>query len=72
MDHIIDFIVYALRCVMLLFLAMFGQGEVSENWLQDTIVGVVTLIILILIVVLVDRKVFKFIMNGRKKNINKE
>lgn len=72
MDHIIDFIVYALRCVMLLFLSMFGQGEVSENWLQDTIVGVVTLIILILIVVLVDRKVFKFIMNGRKKNINKE
>ncbi|MFU8785982.1 MAG: hypothetical protein ACNA7U_01955 [Candidatus Izemoplasmataceae bacterium] len=72
MDHIIDFIVYALRCVILLFTAMLGRHEVIDNWLKDTIVGVITLIILILLVVLVDRKVFRFIMNRRKKNINKE
>ena len=65
MQQVLDFIVYALECVMLLFLALFGQGEVSDNWVQDTIVGVITLIIIILIVYVADRTLFKLIKNKR-------
>jgi len=50
MENVIDFIVYALRCVILLFTAMLGHHEVIDNWLKDTIVGVVTLIIIILLI----------------------
>lgn len=57
---------------MLLFLAMFGHAEVIENWIQDTIVGVITLIILILLVYVADRTLFKFIINRNKKKIIKE
>ena len=55
MDKILDFIIYALRCVMLLFSAMLGRGEVTDNWLKDTIVGVLTLSLIILLLVYVDR-----------------
>jgi uncharacterized membrane protein len=55
MDKILDFIIYALRCVMLLFSAMLGHGEVIDNWLKDTIVGVLTLSLIILLLVYVDR-----------------
>ena len=67
MQQVLDFIVYALECVMLLFLALFGHGEVSDNWLQDTIVGVIKLIIIILIIYFVDRLVFKLIRNKKNK-----
>ena len=67
MDQVIDFIVYALECVMLLFLALFGHGEVSENWVQDTIVGVITLIIIILIVYVLDRALYKLIRKKKSK-----
>lgn len=65
MQQVLDFIVYALECVMLLFLALFGHGEVSDNWVQDTIVGLITLIIIILIVYVADRTLFKLIKNKR-------
>lgn len=55
MDKILDFIVYAFRCVILLFTAMFGHGEVIDNWLKDTIVGVLTLSLIILLLVYGDR-----------------
>lgn len=55
MEQVIDFIVYAFRCVMLLFLSLFGKGEVSDNWLKDTIVGVVTLVIIILLLYVLFR-----------------
>lgn len=55
MDKILDFIVYAFRCVILLFLSLFGQGEVSDHWLKDTIVGIVTLVIIILLLYAVFR-----------------
>lgn len=32
MEQVLDFIVYALECVMSLFLALFGKGEISVNW----------------------------------------
>jgi hypothetical protein len=51
---------------------MLGRHEVIDNWLKDIIVGVITLIVLILLVILADKKVFKFSMNRRKKNTNKE
>jgi hypothetical protein len=43
---------------MLLFSAMLDHGEVSDNCVQDTIAGVITLIIIILIVYAADRKLF--------------
>ena len=67
MQQVLDFIVYALECMMLLFIALFGHGEVSDNWLQDTIVGVIKLIIIILIIYFVDRLVFKLIRNKKNK-----
>lgn len=67
MQQVLDFIVYALECVMLLFLALFGHGEVSDNWVQDTVVGVITLIIIILIIYYIDRSVYKLIRNKKNK-----
>jgi hypothetical protein len=67
MEQILDFIVYALECVMLLFLALFGHAEVIDNWLQDTIVGVITLIIIIILIYSVDRTVYKLIRNKKNK-----
>ena len=67
MDKILDFIVYALRCVMLLFSAMLGHGEVTDNWLKDTIVGVVTLCIIILILFFIDRLTVKIYRKKRLK-----
>ena len=67
MQQFLDFIVYALECVMLLFLALFGHAEVIDNWLQDTIVGVITLIIIIILIYSVDRTVYKLIRNKKNK-----
>lgn len=55
MEQVIDFIVYAFRCVILLFTAMLGHHEVIDNWLKDTIVGVITLVIIILLLYVLFR-----------------
>jgi high-affinity Fe2+/Pb2+ permease len=67
MDKILDFIVYAFRCVILLFTAMLGHGEVIDNWLKDTIVGVVTLCLVILMLFFIDRLTVKIYRKKRFK-----
>jgi len=49
MNEIWEFIKYAFWCVGNMFTAQMGRGEFTENWIQDTIVGFFTLIILMFI-----------------------
>lgn len=61
MKKILDFIWYCIKCMLDLFSAMFGHVS-HESTIKDTIVGFVTLIIImsIIIILLIVTGAIKF------------
>ena len=48
MSKIWEFIVYALHSAMNIIMAAFGEGEFTDTWIKDGIVGLITIIIIML------------------------